>query len=125
LTREMREAEKEESRGQVRELLTNYGPIDIIWWDGSVAMQAEELEAMQPDVFVARGNIATPEGEHQGASKNLKVTNESGWWWEECRKSENSFTPNWHYGIECETNHWDTNTLLTELIRCRSLGGNL
>ena len=125
LTREMREAEKEESRGQVRELLTNYGSIDIIWWDGSVAMQAEELEAMQPDVFVARGNIATPEGEHQGASKNLKVSNEAGWWWEECRKSENSFTPNWHYGIECETNHWSTNTLLTELIRCRSLGGNL
>jgi alpha-L-fucosidase len=23
------------------------------------------------------------------------------------------------------SNHWDTNTLLTELIRCRSLGGNL
>jgi alpha-L-fucosidase len=27
--------------------------------------------------------------------------------------------------VECENNLWDTNTLLTELIRCRSLGGNL
>lgn len=33
--------------------------------------------------------------------------------------------PNWHYGVECETNQWDTNTLLSELVRIRSLGGNL
>jgi len=125
MTTEMKVAEKEESKGQVRELLSNYGPIDLIWWDGSVAMKEEELRLMQPNIFVARGNIATPEGEHQGSSENLKVVNEAGWWWEACRKSENSFTPNWHYGIECETNHWSTNTLLTELIRCRSLGGNL
>jgi len=80
---------------------------------------------MQPDVFVARGNIATPEGMHHGKGENVKVTNEAGWWWELCIKSENSFTPNWHYGVECESNHWDANKLLTELIRCRSLGGNL
>ncbi len=118
-------AQEEESKGQVRELLSNYGKIDVIWWDGNVAMSEEELRPMQPEIFVARGNIATPEGEHQAASRNVKVTNEAGWWWESCQKSENKFTPNWHYGIECETNHWDTNTLLTELIRCRSLGGNL
>lgn len=118
-------AEKAESIGQVRELMTNYGQIDVVWWDGSVAMSEDELAVMQPNVFVARGNIATPEGAHQAASHNLKVTNEARWWWETCQKSENSHTPNWHYGIECETNHWDTNTLLTELIRCRSLGGNL
>ncbi|WP_236621502.1 alpha-L-fucosidase [Rhodopirellula sallentina] len=117
--------EIEQSKGQVRELMSNYGPIDVMWWDGNVAMSEEELRPMQPDIFVARGNIATPEGGHQGASEKVKVVNEAGWWWESCQKSENSFTPNWHYGIECETNHWDTNTLLTELIRCRSLGGNL
>ena len=125
LTPGMKAAEREEAQGQVRELLSDYGQIDIMWWDGSVAMKDEELRPMQPDILVARGNIATPEGEHQAASANLKVTNECGRWWEQCRKSENSFTPNWHYGIECETNHWDTNTLLTELVRCRSLGGNL
>lgn len=117
--------EKAESLGQVRELMTNYGPIDIMWWDGSVAMKEEELRPMQPNIFVARGNIATPEGKHQAASHNVKMTNEAGWWWESCQKAENTYTPNWHYGIECETNHWNTNKLLTELIRCRSLGGNL
>jgi len=42
-----------------------------------------------------------------------------------CVKSENTFTPNWHYGVACETNHWNTNKLITELIRCRAFGGNL
>ena len=125
LPREIARAEKEESQGQVRELMSNYGPVDVMWWDGSVAMTAAELATMQPNILVARGMIATPEGQHQGASENVKVANECGWWWEECRKSENKHTPNWHYGVECEKNHWDTNTLLTELIRCRSLGGNL
>lgn len=117
--------EDRESKGQVRELMSNYGSIDVIWWDGRVAMKEEELRPMQPKVFVARGNIATPEGKHQATSENLKVTNESGWWWEQCRKAENTATPNWHYGVESENNHWGTNTLLTELIRCRALGGNL
>lgn len=119
------DAEKAESIGQVHELMTKYGEIDVIWWDGSVSVSEEELRPMQPNIFVARGNIATPEGEHQAASHNVKVSNEAGWWWESCQKSENSFTPNWHYGVECETNHWDADTLLTELVRCRSLGGNL
>ncbi|MDC0088238.1 alpha-L-fucosidase [Akkermansiaceae bacterium] len=125
LTKEMKAAEAAESKGQVRELMSNYGPVDVVWWDGNVAMEEEELQAIQPNVFVARGNIATPEGLHMGTDENVKVTNEAGWWWEQCVKSENSFTPNWHYGIECETNHWDTNTILSELVRARSLGGNL
>ena len=117
--------ELQQSRGQVKELVTKYGKIDMMWWDGSRIMSEEELAKFQPEIFVARGNIATPEGLHQGTSENVKMTNEAGWWWEMCIKSENKFTPNWHYGEICETNHWTTNTLLTELIRCRSLGGNL
>ncbi|MDF7800418.1 alpha-L-fucosidase [Pontiellaceae bacterium B1224] len=117
--------EREETKGQVRELLTTYGHIDMLWWDGTIPMSDEELAEIQPTIFVARGNIATPEGEHQSSSEQVKVMNEANWWWESCRKAENTFTPNWHYGIECENNHWDTNKLLTELVRCRSLGGNL
>lgn len=118
-------AERAETVGQVHELMKNYGDIDIMWWDGVIPMKDEELRPLQPNILVARGNIATPEGTHQSVSENVKVTNEAGWWWESCQKSENKWSPNWHYGAECETNHWTTNTLLTELIRCRSLGGNL
>jgi alpha-L-fucosidase len=117
--------EREESREQVRELLTNYGRIDLMWWDGNAIMNEEALAQIQPDIFSARGNIATPEGRHHGKSEHLKVTNAAGWWWELCIKSENEDTPYWHYNPGLETNHWDANKLLTELIRCRSLGGNL
>ncbi|MBP0905417.1 alpha-L-fucosidase [Mariniflexile gromovii] len=125
LTQEMIKNEREESINQVKELMSNYGPIDVMWWDGSVAVEGSELKKMQPNILVARGNIATPEGLGHGTSESLKVVNEANWWWELCVKSENTFTPNWHYGIECETNHWDTNKFLTELVRCRALGGNL
>jgi alpha-L-fucosidase len=125
LPEELAQAEQQETKGQVRELMENYGPIDVMWWDGHAALSPAELADLQSDILVVRGNIATPEGIHQGTSENFKAVNAAGWWWESCQKSENKFTPNWHYGIECETNHWDTNTLLTELIRCRSLGGNL
>lgn len=115
----------EESAGQVQELMTRYGPIDMMWWDGNSIMTEEELKALQPDIFVARGNIATPEGRHHGESRNVKVTNEAGWWWELCIKTEKKDTPYWHYNPVLETNRWSANDLLTELIRCRSLGGNL
>ncbi len=117
--------EQAQSTEQVRELMTNYGPIDMMWWDGNSIMTPEALAELQPDIFVARGLIATPEGMHHGTSENVKVTNEAGWWWELCIKTENTNTPNWHYGAINETNHWNTNKFLSELVRCRSLGGNL
>ncbi len=124
---ELAKKELAQSHGQVTELLTNYGKIDMMWWDGNSIMQEKEVHSLQPNTFVARGNIATPEGIHQGASQNVKVSNECGWWWEMCVKAENKHSPNWHYNPRNEApgNHWTTNTLLTELIRCRSLGGNL
>jgi len=122
---ELEQSEQAESAAQVTELMTQYGPIDMMWWDGHSIMTEQELAALQPDIFVARGNIATPEGRHMGASENVKVTNEAGWWWEICLKSEKKDSPYWHYNPSLETNHWDANTFLRELIRCRSLGGNL
>jgi len=114
-----------ESALQVRDLLTRYGPIDMIWWDGNTIMPEDEVQKLQPGIFVARGNIATPEGKHQGKSRNVKVTNEAGWWWELCQKTENTETPYWHYHPSLETNRWDANRFLSELVRCRALGGNL
>jgi alpha-L-fucosidase len=117
--------EIEESAGQVKELLTMHGNIDMMWWDGNTIMTEKQLADIQPDIFVARGHIATPEGKHMGSDEKVKVTNESGWWWELCIKSENRETPYWHYNVDLETNHWNTSKLLSEYVRCRSLGGNL
>jgi alpha-L-fucosidase len=64
-------------RGQVRELLTLYGPIDLLWFDGDWEHTAEEwrsaelvqtIRSIQPDVIVndrladkLLGDYATPE----------------------------------------------------------------
>lgn len=122
---EVEQRSNKESAAQVTDLLTCYGPIDMMWWDGSSIMTEQELAALQPDIFVARGNIATPEGRHHGESSNLKVSNEAGWWWELCIKPEETDTPYWHYNTGLETNHWSAGRILSELVRCRSLGGNL
>ena len=61
--------------GQVRELLTNYGQIDVLWFDGqwertAAEWKADELEAMirelQPGILIndrlpSGGDIVTPE----------------------------------------------------------------
>ena len=65
----------EHMHGQVRELLTNYGPIDVIWFDGGWERPAKrwrsrELAAMirelQPDILIndrlpGEGDYVTPE----------------------------------------------------------------
>lgn len=61
--------------GQVRELLTNYGPIDIIWFDGQWERKPEQwktaelralITALQPDILIndrlpGAGDYETPE----------------------------------------------------------------
>jgi alpha-L-fucosidase len=124
-SKESASLERKESANQVRELVTNYGKIDMMWWDGNSIMTEQKLAEYQPDIFVARGNIATPEGAGHGKSEFVKATNEAGWWWELCIKSEAKNSPFWHYNESLETNHWDSYKMLSELIRVRSLGGNL
>lgn len=46
---------------QVRELMTNYGPIDVVFFDGEPDRLRELAWKLQPDVIVTRGAIQTPE----------------------------------------------------------------
>ncbi len=46
---------------QVRELMTNYGPIDVAFFDGEPDQLRELAWKLQPDVIVTRGAIQTPE----------------------------------------------------------------
>jgi alpha-L-fucosidase len=46
---------------QVRELLTHYGPIDMLFFDGVAAGLKELSWELQPSVLVTRGVMATPE----------------------------------------------------------------
>ena len=130
-------------RRQVEELLTNYGKIDIIWFDFSYddmrgeAWKATELVQMvrklQPGIIIDNrlgGNIkaAQPEiyaGDFASPEQIIPpegVTNEVGApvAWEAC------ITLNDHWGYHSQDDNWKSpQTVVRALVECVSKGGNL
>jgi alpha-L-fucosidase len=51
------------NQAQLRELLTHYGPIDLLFFDGVAEGLKELAWSLQPNVVVTRGDMATPEQE--------------------------------------------------------------
>jgi alpha-L-fucosidase len=49
------------NRAQLRELLTHYGPVDLLFFDGQAEGLKQLAWELQPDVVVTRGDMATPE----------------------------------------------------------------
>ena len=57
-------------RGQVEELLTRYGDIFQLWFDGKCEPLKEKAWQVKPDVFIGRGEIPTPEQAIPGKSQD-------------------------------------------------------
>src|SRR5262245_35028339 len=51
----------EYGKRQLKELLTNYGKIDVLFIDGPADGLREYAWQLQPDIVVTRGAIETPE----------------------------------------------------------------
>ena len=111
--------------GQIRELLTNYGKIDVLWFDGnpkvgdykSLLIQPDEMRRLQPGIVInprmgGTGDFHTFE-RHLPEDPGLK----SGEWAEFC----NTWNNNWPY-VDKDYRHF--NRILDELIRCRIHGIN-
>ena len=111
---------------QVRELLTDYGDVAILWWDGpGYTMNPEragklmEPLALQPDIITNnrlgggfRGDTDTPE-------QHIPATGIEGRDWETC------MTMNDTWGYKSDDDNWkSTETLLHNLIDIVSKGGN-
>ena len=97
---------------QVRELMTNYGPIDILFLDGEPHGLRELAWNLQPEIVVTRGGMDTPE--QKLPDKSIPDP------WEAC------FTlgTQWHYKPTNE--EYKSGTRLIEiLIETRAKGGNL
>jgi len=58
-------------RAQLKELLTNYGKIDLIFFDGPAEGLKEYAWKLQPDIIVTRGQMQTP--------KHIRATHISLW----------------------------------------------
>ncbi|MBB6730918.1 alpha-L-fucosidase [Cohnella zeiphila] len=129
--------------GQVKELLTNYGKIDVMWFDFSYddmtgeKWRATELvrmmRSLQPDIVIDNrlgGNIkaAAPEeyaGDFASPEQMLPaegIANEAGRPipWEAC------ITLNDHWGYcSSDRNYKSAKTVVRGLVECVSKGGNL
>jgi alpha-L-fucosidase len=111
--------------GQIRELLTNYGKIDILWYDVAWPLDAKGWESekmnqmvfeLQPDIIVnnrnrLEGDFSTPEQRIEAAGGDRA--------WEAC------MTMNDSWGYQRADDNWKTaRTIIRNLITCARDGGN-
>ena len=113
------------THGLIRELMTNYGKIDILWYDVDWPLTAEQWESermnqmvfeLQPEIIVNNrngldGDFSTPEQHIQAA--------QAGRAWETC------MTLNDSWGYNRSDDAWKTpKTIVNNLATCASGGGN-
>ena len=111
--------------GQIRELLTNYGKIDVLWYDvawplDAAGWESEKMNKMvfelQPDIIVNNrnrlpGDFSTPE-QHITAEKGGRA-------WESC------MTMNDSWGYQAADDDWKTSKrIVRNLVSCARDGGN-
>jgi len=109
--------------GQIRELMTNYGKVDILWYDVNWPLDAKGWESqkmndmvfqLQPDILVndrngLPGDFGTPEQEVRAEARD----------WESC------MTMNESWGYHKADDNWKTpKTVVRNLVTCARDGGN-
>ncbi len=99
-------------QAQVRELLTNYGPVDVVFFDGPPEGLRELAWKMQPNLVVTRGAIQTPEQYVPGIPLDEP--------WEACITMGTA----WQYQPQNET-YKSGGQVINLLIETRAKGGNL
>src|SRR5689334_16833112 len=113
------------THGLIRELMSNYGKIDVLWYDVDWPLTAEQWESekmnrmvfeLQPDIIVNNrnglpGDFSTPEQHIQAAAKGRA--------WEAC------MTLNDSWGYHKADDGWKTpKTVVNNLATCAHGGGN-
>ena len=110
---------------QVRELLTNYGPIGLIWFDTPRVITPEQsreladlVHQIQPDCIVS-GRVGHGVGDYDSAGDNqISVGVVKRDW-------ETPVTMNDTWGFKKDDNNWkSTAVLIKQLTRTASRGGN-
>lgn len=97
---------------QLTELLTHYGPVDVVFFDGEAQGLRDLAWKLQPDIVVTRGAIETPEQYVPGAPLPGA--------WESCLTMGTA----WQYQPQHEQ-YKSGPELIRLLIQTRSRGGNL
>ena len=115
----------EYTHGLIRELLTNYGKIDLLWYDVRWPLNAEQWESermnkmvfeLQPDIIVNNrnglpGDFSTPEQRIEAAKGGVA--------WETC------MTLNDSWGYHKSDDNWKSaKTVVRNLVECSKDAGN-
>ena len=112
--------------GQVRELCSNYGKIDIMWYDVSWPLNAEEWESakmnamvrkLQPDIII---NDRSQLPEDFGTPEQHLTPEKGGRAWEACM----TFNDSWGY-TPIDTNYKSAWQVVSMLRTVAAGGGNL
>lgn len=110
---------------QVREILTKYGTIDIIWWDTPVDMTRERAEMflplldLQPNIIMNNRLGGGVEGDFGTPEQHIPDEGIPGKDWEVC------MTMNDTWGYKSYDHNWkSTETLIHNLVDIASKGGN-
>jgi alpha-L-fucosidase len=102
----------EHDRAQVKEILSNYGPVDVIFFDGEADDLRKLAWQLNPNIVVTRGAIQTPEQHVPG------VPLEGAW--ESCITMGTA----WQYQPQNEI-YKSGGQLISLLVETRAKGGNL
>lgn len=112
------EKRKELVSNQVRELLTKYGKIDLMWFDGgSGEISNDEVRKLQPGIVINRRNGPTGDFDHTEGELPKSRTNG---WFETC----DPIWPTRWWAYSASDSYDDAATVLANLIRLRAWGSN-
>jgi alpha-L-fucosidase len=110
---------------QVREILTNYGPVAVLWWDTPVGMTKEQIETLgsllklQPGIISNNRLGGGVQGDTETPEEFIPRTGYPGRDWETC------MTMNDTWGYKSYDDNWKSSeTLIRNLIDIASKGGN-
>jgi alpha-L-fucosidase len=109
---------------QVKEILTNYGDIAVLWWDTPVGMTKEMADELFPQIrlqpgIIVNNRLGTYKGDTDTPEQHIPATGIKGRDWETC------MTMNDTWGFKSYDTNWkSTKTLVHNLIDIASKGGN-
>lgn len=121
---------QKECRDQLIELLTNYGKIDVLWFDGGSGsdITLEEIRKLQPAIVINnRGGLAQKPGGPKFNGDYFTVEHgdqpfRPPGWWEQLRIWN---SPTWGYMKQNEKNYAATAAILKSLARTKAWGGSV
>jgi alpha-L-fucosidase len=127
---ELTEQIRKNNRQQLTELLSNYGRIDLLWFDGGSGsdITVEEIRALQPGIVINnRGQLRSSAagqdwpGDYFSVEHGEPVEPPPGWW-EQLRIWN---APFWGYSKKNELSCTPTADILASLAKSRAWGGAL